>query len=124
MQVNAMAAHLTLPGPEPDPGRILPWQAHGLCRLVADPEVFYPEPAEPAREALALCAVCPVQTECLSHALTFPEEYGVWGGTTEQERREHIRALRRARTAVTGTPLATPDHQELDPTDQEQGVAA
>jgi WhiB family redox-sensing transcriptional regulator len=45
--------------------------------------------------ARELCAVCPVHDECLAVALADPELMGLWGGTTERERR----AMRRARVA-------------------------
>ena len=68
------------------------WQYDGACRGV-DPETFFSPDAERgprrrAREsaAKALCAVCPVVQECLNHALTVREPYGVWGGMTEGER--------------------------------------
>lgn len=34
----------------------------------------------------AICHACPVRQECLDWATT-AQEYGVWGGTTEHERR-------------------------------------
>ena len=68
------------------------WQYLGACRGV-DPETFFSPDAERgprrrAREsaAKALCAVCPVITECLDHALTVREPYGVWGGLNINER--------------------------------------
>ncbi|MET0467786.1 MAG: WhiB family transcriptional regulator [Aeromicrobium sp.] len=68
------------------------WQYDGACRE-ADPETFFSPDAERgprrrAREAAAkaLCAVCPVVQECLQHALTVREPYGVWGGLTINER--------------------------------------
>ena len=36
--------------------------------------------------AKAVCAGCPVRRECLDHALTSGEPYGVWGGLSEGER--------------------------------------
>ena len=68
------------------------WQYQGACRGV-DPETFFSPDAERgprrrAREAAAkaLCAVCPVVQECLSHALQVREPYGVWGGLNINER--------------------------------------
>lgn len=39
------------------------------------------------RNAAKLCDVCPVYEECLRHALTVREEYGVWAGTSGRTRR-------------------------------------
>lgn len=68
------------------------WQFSAACREV-DPETFFYEPKERGhakrkREQAAkkVCAGCPVLTQCLKHALNAPEHYGVWGGTTEEER--------------------------------------
>jgi WhiB family transcriptional regulator, redox-sensing transcriptional regulator len=58
---------------------------------VTDPDLFFPPTYGPThrstiRAAKALCGRCPVQSECLEHALAAPEEYGIWGGTTPWER--------------------------------------
>lgn len=40
-----------------------------------------------AAPAKLLCAACPVSKRCLDYALEY-EEFGVWGGTTPEERDE------------------------------------
>lgn len=45
-----------------------------------------------ARKALSKCFTCPVRRKCLTHALTYPEYWGIWGATTEHQRRR-IRSL-------------------------------
>lgn len=47
---------------------------------------------EATAEAKAICARCPVQVECLEYALENREQYGVWGGTTRDERKAMLRA--------------------------------
>jgi WhiB family redox-sensing transcriptional regulator len=71
-----------------------PWWHAALCKGV-DPDLFFPTQGEPTKEAKAVCAGCPVRTECLEYALANSERTGVWGGTSERERR----ALRRQRAA-------------------------
>ena len=44
----------------------------------------------------SLCAVCPVRNDCLNHALTHNEEWGMWGGMTPDERQREKRRRRRA----------------------------
>ncbi len=70
------------------------WQDRARCRDL-DPELFFP-PLEAEstdqrqvreRTAKAVCAACQVRSECLSWALANHERLGVWGGTTERERR-------------------------------------
>jgi WhiB family transcriptional regulator, redox-sensing transcriptional regulator len=58
-----------------------------------DPELFFPESGQTRQisEAKAVCAACPIRTACLSYALRHGVE-GVWGGTTEEERRATRRA--------------------------------
>lgn len=62
------------------------WKAQGACRDV-DPRLFFPERGESTREAKAVCAGCPVRAECLEYALDQHEHFGIWGGTSERERR-------------------------------------
>lgn len=64
------------------------WVSRAACRG-EDPAMFFPEygMSRYAYRALAICAECPVKAECLDHALTHDEEYGIWGGTSQRERR-------------------------------------
>jgi WhiB family redox-sensing transcriptional regulator len=62
------------------------------CATV-DPEVFFPANGQSAEPAKRVCAPCVNRDACLTWALTWPEGHGVWGGSTEDERR----ALRRVR---------------------------
>jgi WhiB family redox-sensing transcriptional regulator len=67
-----------------------PWAAYAACRR-ADPDLFFPGPDGDVSEALKICAGCPVQEDCLEWALDTRVRYGVWGGTTERERRRLFR---------------------------------
>ncbi|HET6919853.1 MAG TPA: WhiB family transcriptional regulator [Jiangellaceae bacterium] len=69
------------------------WWDDALCRQIGDPELWYPaKEAGRPHAAIRICADCPVRVECLQHALD-NDEAGVWGGTTERERRR-MRARR------------------------------
>ena len=72
------------------------WRTRAACTGI-DSDIFYPnsEDEADALEAKAICAVCPVQVSCLEHALSFREREGIWGGTTERERRRIQRQRRR-----------------------------
>lgn len=67
------------------------WRDRSLCRD-SNIEVFFPvgttglaiDQIGAARE---ICEACPVTAECLEFALATNQEAGVWGGTTEDERR-------------------------------------
>jgi len=69
------------------------WMADAVCAQT-DPDAFYPEKGDPCGPAKAVCAGCPVAAECLEYALAHDERFGVWGGTSEKERRV-LRAARR-----------------------------
>lgn len=75
------------------------WRDRAGC-AGADPDLFFPVgPADEAavRAAKAICAWCPVRTDCLDYASAHSQK-GIWGGTTEDERaRERRLMLRRAR---------------------------
>ena len=68
------------------------WQVHALCRGMDSLVFFHPwgerGPERDARDrrAKAVCAACPVIGQCRGHALAVQEQYGVWGGLTEEER--------------------------------------
>jgi len=72
------------------------FMAFGACRG-SDPDLFFPDRGESLEAAKALCAGCAVRDECLEHALRNGERFGVWGGTSERERR---RIRRQRRTAA------------------------
>ena len=63
-----------------------PWAAYAACRQ-ADPDLFFPAEGDEAATALKICRGCPVRSECLEWALDSRVRYGVWGGTTERDRR-------------------------------------
>jgi WhiB family redox-sensing transcriptional regulator len=76
------------------------WRAVGSCRD-SDPNLFYPlgrgHPSlEQTEVAKSICRACPSREPCLAFALATRQDLGVWGGTSPEERRELIRARRRA----------------------------
>jgi WhiB family redox-sensing transcriptional regulator len=78
--------------PVSDPVRDHRWRDYATCRL-SDSRLFFDRDHESfiqreGREAtaMAVCAACPAQRECLDYALAIPEKFGVWGGTTAEER--------------------------------------
>ncbi|MFJ2476067.1 WhiB family transcriptional regulator [Streptomyces sp. NPDC087659] len=70
-----------------------------------EPDGLFAE-ADEQKRAKAICAKCPVQTECLAEALDTGVRFGVWGGMTERERRAllrrspHVTSWRRALEAA------------------------
>ena len=79
------------------------WRHQAACRDV-DPEIFFPVgttgPALAQIEAAtSICGTCTVQQDCLDWALETGQDAGIWGGTTEDARRD-LRRGARARVAV------------------------
>jgi WhiB family transcriptional regulator, redox-sensing transcriptional regulator len=74
------------------------WRDDAAC-LHTDPDLFFPIGTAGSAlrqvdvdEAKRICRTCPVRSPCLTWALDQGSSSGIWGGTTEDERR----ALRRA----------------------------
>lgn len=80
------------------------WRSLGACAS-ADPDLFFPVSSSgpgqrQEEEAKAFCGRCQVRPQCLAFALATSPVHGVWGGTTEDERRrlrqaEHAGATHR-----------------------------
>jgi len=65
------------------------------------PHIFYPEDqphyavrAYEIREAKAICGTCPVMKECFTFGVVSQQQYGIWGGTSAEDRKD-IRSKRR-----------------------------
>jgi len=78
------------------------WRVLAACQDY-DPEMFFPvadectpKGAADLAKAKSVCASCPVQAECLRWAFDTGQEFGVWGGTSEGERR----AMRRGEKVI------------------------
>lgn len=91
-----------------------PWRHLGACKG-RDTNYWFPEQTgsnehNPAAQlAKSICKTCPVITECLDHAMTKPENHGIWGGLTAEERRG-IR-LRRTRNIWHGSRTGYEQHR-------------
>ncbi|MCI4146600.1 WhiB family transcriptional regulator [Streptomyces albogriseolus] len=77
------------------------WHEKAIC-AGADPDLFFPVGhggSAPvllqADRAKAVCRRCPVREQCLAWALRHEEVDGIWGGTTEGERRAMARRAAR-----------------------------
>ena len=99
-----------LPGPSIDAWE---WQYQGACRDLDTELFFHPEGERGstrrrrAANAKAICATCPVIEQCREYALRAQEPYGIWGGMTEEERREEIQRRRIRRVYVISNSLGS-----------------
>lgn len=67
------------------------WRRDAICRDT-DPDLFFPVGTtgyalvqiDCAKE---VCGECPVKVDCLDYALETNQDSGIWGGTSEEERR-------------------------------------
>jgi len=75
------------------------WQHRAACRGPQS-RTFFPPPqgerrherAEREARAKAICGQCSVSSACLEYAVSIRERHGVWGGLSEAERRQLIKA--------------------------------
>lgn len=73
---------------------------HGfpVC-ATTDPDIFFPEKGVKGQSiyiinaARKICGACPYKKPCLAWAVE-KNEIGIWGGTTQKERRIHRRNLK------------------------------
>jgi WhiB family redox-sensing transcriptional regulator len=84
-------------------GNDVNWRSAGAC-LSADPDLFFPlSPDGPGERQIArakvICAGCQVRRACLDFALVHDQVYGIWGGTTPEDRQRERRRQRRAAAA-------------------------
>ena len=68
------------------------WRDRASCRSV-DPDLFFPVGTTgmalvQIENAKAVCRSCDAMDACLEFALQTNQESGVWGGTSEEERRK------------------------------------
>jgi WhiB family redox-sensing transcriptional regulator len=72
------------------------WRDFAACRDTS-PDLFFPVgttgPAlDQIAEAKTVCRQCPVRTACLEYAMVTNQDTGIWGGTSEEERKKLRRA--------------------------------
>jgi WhiB family redox-sensing transcriptional regulator len=73
------------------------WQVEAKCAelpIRKSDAMFFPDRGGSSKAARAMCAGCPVRSECLEYALDNKEAFGIWGGTSERERRQLRRGLK------------------------------
>jgi WhiB family transcriptional regulator, redox-sensing transcriptional regulator len=86
------------------------WQVQAACVGEVNSIFYPPMRGEPRRvkrsreaRAKAVCAQCPVRSECLDQAIENDERYGIWGGMTDGERR--VIASEREQNSSVGTKI-------------------
>ena len=73
------------------------WRQRAICRDT-DPELFFPvgstgQALLQIARAKEVCCECPVKHECLEFAIETNQDTGIWGGTSEEERRQIRREM-------------------------------
>jgi WhiB family redox-sensing transcriptional regulator len=72
------------------------WRGYASCRS-SHPDLFFPigaggQAIDAVDEAKTVCRDCIVREACLEFALATNQDSGVWGGTSEEERRRMRRS--------------------------------
>lgn len=91
-EFEQIAQRLANQPPNPDPD--LSWRQVASCRDTS-PELFFPigttgQAIDQIEAAKYVCMGCPARVECLEFALSTNQDSGVWGATSEEDRR-HLR---------------------------------
>jgi len=89
------------------------WRQAALCRDTS-PELFFPvgntgNALDAISIAKTVCRRCSAQQECLEYALSSNQDSGVWGGRSEEERRQ----IRRQRLLSSDRALSDSYHQGI-----------
>lgn len=75
------------------------WLSEAAC-LGMDPDIWFPGQGGDLKSPRGICAECPVNAPCLEKALhNEPRPTGIWGGTTERQRRD-MRTARGIRSSL------------------------
>ncbi len=85
----------------PFPNAVTDWRSQALCRDT-NPDLFFPVGTtgvalDQIAAAKAVCTQCAARPECLEYALDTNQDSGVWGGLSEEERRQESRRKRRVK---------------------------
>lgn len=88
----------------PEVKKLDQWRLRASCRST-DPDLFFPVGStgmalEQIDHAKQVCMLCPVKGPCLEFALSSNQDSGVWGATSEEERRVLRRQWLRQRRAA------------------------
>lgn len=82
------------------------WSDQAMCKDL-DTQMFFPKRGEATKPIKIICSVCPVVKPCLEYAMKSSEKFGVWGGTSERERRR-MRGMRsRQKSKGVNLPLSS-----------------
>lgn len=74
------------------------WRERAACYRKGN-AIFFVGRGQDTRPAKEVCKQCSIRELCLEYALRNEERHGIWGGTSERERRV-MRRLRRMDTEV------------------------
>lgn len=75
------------------------WMKRGNCRDMP-PDLFFPRYEAEEEIALRACGGCAVRETCLAYAIEHRIDHGVWGGATEEQRRQLRRVARQSTSEV------------------------
>ena len=86
------------------------WRDLAACLDVvsADQDPFFADSAELQAEGITVCATCLVRDDCLTFAVRTGQQYGIWGGQSQQIIRRLIAADRAGRPHHRQAPASHP----------------
>ena len=82
------------------------WMAEGLC-AEEHPSTFFPSDGVGVEKARKICNKCNMQAQCLEYALRNRIDHGVWGGSSERQRRRILKQRRLTRASEVPVAIAS-----------------
>jgi WhiB family redox-sensing transcriptional regulator len=67
------------------------WMSRAACLGLGDVARLFPPDCDSAATAIEVCNGCPVSSDCLASRAQVAHRRGVWGGTSERERKRMLR---------------------------------
>lgn len=80
------------------------WAKSAACKSTSSKE-FFPKRGDSTKEAKEICLSCIVAQQCISYALANNERFGIWGGTSERDRRRLRRAISSSKKTKSFQPI-------------------
>jgi WhiB family transcriptional regulator, redox-sensing transcriptional regulator len=96
------------------------WMKRAACRNHPQPDMWFPDrDSHHKTAAIAICKTCPVANNCFQFAKRECIDFGIWGGTTPEQRRGWtIRVPAAAINHGTAGGYATEIRRKLQPCDE------
>lgn len=64
-----------------------PWMADSSCGTSGNPDAWFPDASDPAKDAIRICGGCEVREACEEYAIRTRQTAGIWAGKRPRQLR-------------------------------------